>query len=119
LIRSERCTWTCQAVFIELAPQFAPLHFANIVTLVREHYFDSLAILRAQDNFVVQWGDPDEKRPLGQAQKEVAPEFTVPMDAATPFVPLPDRMVMRPGRLQRRIRCGAQSATRQQWLIHC
>ncbi|HST28865.1 MAG TPA: peptidylprolyl isomerase, partial [Rudaea sp.] len=33
-------------VIIELAPQFAPQTVANIKTLVREKYFDGLAILR-------------------------------------------------------------------------
>lgn len=107
-------------VVIELAPQFAPLHFANVVTLVRGRYFDGLAILRAQDNFVVQWGDPDENRPLGQAQKELDPEFTVPMDAATPFVPLPDRDGYAP---QVGFSDGFAAArnpqSKQQWLIHC
>jgi cyclophilin family peptidyl-prolyl cis-trans isomerase len=50
-------------VVIELAPTFAPNHAANIKALARENYFDGLVILRSQDNFVVQWGDPDEKNP--------------------------------------------------------
>ena len=45
-------------VWIELAPRFAPLHAENIRTLVAQHYFDGLAVLRVQDNFVAQWGDP-------------------------------------------------------------
>ncbi len=47
-------------VLIELAPQFAPRHAANIRALVRGSYFDGLAVLRVQDNFVTQWGDPGE-----------------------------------------------------------
>ena len=40
-------------VLIELAPDFTPLHAANIRTLVHEHYFDGLAIIRVQrNNFV-------------------------------------------------------------------
>src|SRR4051812_13793033 len=46
-------------VVIELAPTFAPQHVANVKALTREHYFDGLAIIRAQDNYVVQWGDPN------------------------------------------------------------
>ena len=59
-------------VVIELAPEFAPLHVANVRTLVRGKYFDGLAIVRSQDNFVVQWGDPadaDHKKPLGAGKK--------------------------------------------------
>ncbi|HSS06351.1 MAG TPA: peptidylprolyl isomerase [Rhodanobacteraceae bacterium] len=46
-------------IVMELAPEFAPLHAQNIRTMAHEHYFDGLAILRVQDNFVTQWGDPD------------------------------------------------------------
>jgi len=77
-------------VVIELAPAFAPEHAANIRTLVRGGYFDGLAVIRSQDNFVVQWGDPDGKRPLGNARATLPPEFTVPIAAATPFTVLPD-----------------------------
>ena len=44
-------------VVIELAPAFAPNHVRNIRNLVRERYFDGLAITRSQDNWVVQWGE--------------------------------------------------------------
>jgi peptidylprolyl isomerase len=81
-------------VVIELAPSFAPLHAKNIRVLAREHYFDGLAILRVQDNFVTQWGDPDgdkpdKAHPFGTASKTLAPEF----ERATkdlPFTALPD-----------------------------
>jgi peptidylprolyl isomerase len=64
---------------------------SNIKTLVRERYFDGLAIVRAQDNYVAQWGDPDEKRSHGSAKKSLAPEFTRAADAGLAFVALPDR----------------------------
>ena len=56
-------------VVIELAPEFAPQNVANIKLLAKEHYYDGLVINRSQDNFVVQWGDPEEKnpKPLGSA----------------------------------------------------
>ncbi len=66
-------------VVIELAPQFAPKHVANIKTLVREGYFDGSAIIRSQDNYVVQWGDPhfgnDKAKSQGKAEKEIEVEF--------------------------------------------
>jgi peptidylprolyl isomerase len=77
-------------VVIELAPAFAPHTIANIETLVRERYFDGLAILRAQDNYVVQWGDPDEKKPLGPAAARIPAEFSVPTPAGQAFTVLPD-----------------------------
>ena len=78
-------------VVIELAPAFAPQHAANLRTLVRQKYFDGLAIIRSQDNFVVQWGDPEDKRALGQAQAKVPPEFTARLGPGLPFEPIPDR----------------------------
>lgn len=65
-------------VVMELAPDFAPHHAANIRTLARERYFDGLPIVRVQDNYVVQWGDPQGEKPLGEAQKTLAAEFTRP-----------------------------------------
>ncbi len=79
-------------VVIELAPAFAPSHVANIKTLVRENYFDGLAIIRSQDNYVVQWGDADENnpKPLKKAKAKLAGEFTVPTASAGQFTRLPD-----------------------------
>ncbi len=48
--------------------------------LARQGYFDGLPIIRSQDNYVVQWGDPDGKRDLGKARATLPPEFTVPID---------------------------------------
>src|SRR5215813_2572777 len=50
-------------VIIELAPAFASNHVANVKALAREHYFDGLAIIRCQDNYVTQWGDPEADSP--------------------------------------------------------
>jgi len=77
-------------VVIELAPAFAPEHVANLKTLVRQKYFDGLAIIRSQENYVVQWGDPEGKRSLGDARATLPPEFTVPQRADLPFTRLPD-----------------------------
>ena len=83
-------------VVIELAPQFAPKHVANLKLLVREGYFDGTAVLRAQDNYVAQWGDPTEKKPIKTAQEKLPAEFAGPLDAALPFTPLPDGDVYAP-----------------------
>lgn len=73
-------------VIIELAPRFAPAHAANIRALAHGGYWDGLAILRVQDNFVTQWGDPDgddaaKARPLpAGALPKLPAEFSVPID---------------------------------------
>jgi peptidylprolyl isomerase len=77
-------------VIIELSPIFAPNHVANIKRLVRAGFFDGLAIVRSQDDYVVQWGDAEAKRPLGGAQRALKAEFDRAYGAAEPFAPLPD-----------------------------
>jgi peptidylprolyl isomerase len=80
-------------IVIELAPRFAPATVENIRTLVREKYFDGLAVIRVQDNFVAQWGDPTEKKPIGSAKKTIPPSSRGQITADLPFTPLPDRDV--------------------------
>jgi cyclophilin family peptidyl-prolyl cis-trans isomerase len=77
-------------VVMELAPAFAPQHAANIKALAREGYFNGLVILRVQENYVVQWGDPSEKKLPQKAKKNLSPEFTVAIDKSVPFTRLPD-----------------------------
>jgi peptidylprolyl isomerase len=109
-------------VVIEMAPVFAPNHVNNIRTLVREHYFDGLAVIRSQDNWVVQWGDPDEKnpRPMKSAKATLKGEFSVPLKGDTSFVRMPDRDGYAP---QVGHSNGFPSArdpkTGQAWLTHC
>jgi len=71
-------------VIMELAPNFAPENIANIKTLTDEKYYDDLAIIRSQDNYVVQWADPAEEeenaKPIGSAKETVAAEFERSID---------------------------------------
>ncbi|MEN9865177.1 MAG: hypothetical protein RL748_767 [Pseudomonadota bacterium] len=109
-------------VIIELAPFFAPNHVANIKALVQESYFDGLSILRAQDNYVVQWGDPNEKepRPLKNAKKSLKGEFTVPVKKGWPFTPLPDRDGYAPQTgFSNGFPTGYDPKAGQAWLTHC
>ena len=83
-------------VVIELAPGFAPEHVANIRTLAKEGYWDGLAVIRVQDNYVVQWGDPNDDdpaqksgKPLGSAKAKLPAEFERGSEGV-PFVRLPD-----------------------------
>ncbi len=67
-------------VIIELAPQFAPEHVANIRTLAKERFWDATSIYRVQDNFVAQFGDAnadvsDKAKPLGSAKTKLPAEF--------------------------------------------
>ncbi|HEY4145596.1 peptidylprolyl isomerase [Pinirhizobacter sp.] len=112
-------------VIIELAPDFTPLHAANIRTLVREHYFDGLAVIRVQDNFVTQWGDPEEDdkakmKSLGKAKASLPPEFTRPIDAKLAWTPLPDGDVYAPEvGFSNGFPAARNKASGQAWLAHC
>lgn len=115
-------------VVIELVPEFTPLHAANIRTLVRQHYFDGLAIVRVQDNFVTQWDDPNgddggdkaKMHPLGKAKATLPPEFTRPIDPKLPWTPLPDGDVYAPQvGFSGGFPVARDPANGKEWLVQC
>jgi cyclophilin family peptidyl-prolyl cis-trans isomerase len=115
-------------VLIELAPDFTPRHAANIRTLVRQHYFDGLAIVRVQDNFVTQWDDPagddgsDPKklRSLGKASSTLPPEFTRSIDPKLAWTALPDGDVYAPEvGFSEGFPVARDPAGGREWLTHC
>jgi len=82
-------------VVIELAPDFVPNHVANIKALAREKYWDGLAVIRVNDNYVVQLADPnaekaDEKRKIKFAKETLPAEFDRAIDSKLQFNALPD-----------------------------
>jgi peptidylprolyl isomerase len=106
-------------VVIELNPAFAPRHVANIKTLVHERYFDGTAIVRAQDNFVVQWSDPGNTRPLGGAQKTLDAEFSRSAnDLAFTLLPDPDSYAPEVG-FADGFPAAREPRTHLAWLVHC
>ena len=108
------------AVF-ELAPQFAPRHVANMKMLAASGYWDGLSIVRSQDNYVVQWGDPaagtDAARSTGEAAASLEPEFLrlrdglalIPIDSRDPYA---DQVGFVQG-------FPAASDGSRAWLAHC
>lgn len=81
-------------VVIELTPEFAPAHVANIRAMAKGGYWNGLSINRSQDNFVVQWGDPAEdenkRKPLPKAAKPKLPAEFTRSSKNMPFTRLPD-----------------------------
>lgn len=51
-------------VVIRLAPRFAPAHIANIRKFADARWWDGTSVYRVQDNYVAQWGDATERKPL-------------------------------------------------------
>jgi peptidylprolyl isomerase len=112
-------------IVIELAPAFAPAHVGNVVALVREGYFDGLAILRSQDNYVVQWGDPGAEDPAGRkeirtARRTLPAEFDRTAGADVRWTPLADGDVYAPevGWLNE-LPVGRDTKQGRMWLAHC
>lgn len=116
-------------VIIELAPRFAPAHAANIRALAHGGYWDGLAIVRVQDNFVTQWGDPDgddaakaRQLPAG-AMPKLPAEFSVPLDRvgkAAGFTKLADvdGWAPRAGHAEG-FPVAADPKSGRAWLAHC
>jgi peptidylprolyl isomerase len=83
-------------VVVQLAPEFAPVHVANIKALARSSYWDGASIYRVQDNYVAQWGlnESDKPWPKGVTAKPPA-EYTrrlkglavKPLGFADPYAP--------------------------------
>ena len=99
---------------------FAPHHVANVTALARGGYFDGLAIVRAQDNYVVQWADPDAKKPVGAAQRTVSGGVRAAVARTHP-------RATAGSRTRTRRRSASSTASRQPptrplgraWLVHC
>jgi peptidylprolyl isomerase len=86
-------------VVMQLAPDFAPAHVANIRALAKGGWWDGAAIYRVQDNYVVQWGNNEGEKqlPAGVTAKPPA-EYARPL-AGLDVVPLgsPDAYSPRAG----------------------
>lgn len=106
-------------VVIELAPQVAPRHVANIKALARARYFDGLAIVRVQDNYVVQWDDPAHHRPIPSAVRP-AVEFVAGPGAERRFERLadPDLYAAEVGFLDG-FPAARDPLSHTAWLAHC
>lgn len=111
-------------VVIELAPQFAPRHVANVERLARAHYWDALAITRVQDNFVAQWGDPNADTPRAKPLPAGLPHGLPPeyerTAAGLDFTRLPDGDVYAPevGFVDG-FPVGEDPRSGEAWLLHC
>lgn len=105
-------------VIIELAPEYAPNHAANIRALARAHYFDGAAIVRSQDNYVVQWGrDGGDTTSFGDAQRTLQPEFDRPHAGVTlQRLQDPDSYAREVGFADGFPAAGGNGRT---WLAHC
>jgi peptidylprolyl isomerase len=112
-------------VVIELNPAFAPEHVANIRAMAQEGFYDGLWIERSQENYVVQWGDPDGKKPLsrkplGGAKSKLPAEFDRADGPDLAFVLLsdPDTYAPQTGFVGG-FPAARDPAAGKAWLVHC
>jgi peptidylprolyl isomerase len=105
-------------VLIQLAPAFAPVHVGNIRALARAGWWDGAAIVRQQDDYVVQWAKMPEGQALPAGVVAHPPaEYDRPA-AGLPIVPLgfPDPYAPNAGWAGGWPVAGDGSRT---WLTHC
>lgn len=109
-------------VIIELASEFAPMHISNIKALVREGFYRNIPIVRVQDNYVVQWNEPDDATPktLTKAKRSIVAEFSVKLPANFAFTPLADHDGYAPqtGHVNG-FAMAMDPASNSGWLTHC
>mgnify|MGYP006205646313 CR=1 FL=1 len=111
-------------VVIELAPEFAPNHVANIKTLAQQGYYDGLAIVRSHDNYVVQWADPNADtalaKTLGAAKVKLAAEYWQKYPSNFEFTVLPDHDGYAPEvGFSKGFTAGRDEKSQTTWLTHC
>ncbi|HVI04859.1 MAG TPA: peptidylprolyl isomerase [Sphingomicrobium sp.] len=67
-------------VVIQLAPDFAPVHVANIRALARSGYWAGASVYRVQDNYVAQWGQNASSNPWPEGVRPKPPaEYERPL----------------------------------------
>lgn len=105
-------------VLIQLAPAFAPVHVGNIRALARAGWWDGAAIVREQDNYVVQWAKMPEGQALPPGVVAHPPPEYDRAAAGLPIVPLgfPDSYAPKAGWAGGFPVAGDGSRT---WLTHC
>ena len=112
-------------VVIELAPQFAPAHVANIRALAVNGYWNGLSINRSQDNYVVQWGDANaedasKRKDFGRGFKPKLPAEFARTSKGLSMTVLPDNDGWAPqAGFVAGFPAARDSADGNSWLAHC
>jgi peptidylprolyl isomerase len=73
-------------IVVEMYPDVAPAHVAQIQTLARRHFYDGQTFFRVIDDFMDQTGDPGNDGKGGSDLPNLKPEFSFKRGSDTPFV---------------------------------
>ena len=107
-----------RTVVVRLAARYTPAHVANIRALAAARWWDGESVYRVQDNYVVQWGDPTEKKPLPPGVVANPPaEYRWPRYDAVASLSKGDPYATRAG--YSRDGWPLASNGREAWIPHC
>ena len=117
-------------VVIEPSSEFAPKHVANIQEILRRNYWKNAVIFRSQDNYVVQWGDPQQEKDgvttvaavkkLEGIPLRLPPEFERSIDKDLSFTPLKNQDAYAPEvGFSNGFPAGRDQKTKKTWMLHC
>lgn len=101
----------------QLASQFAPIHVNNIKKFIRAGWFDKAAVNRVQDNYVVQWGAPENTPTPENIVQNPPSEYDFPL-RGLPFRATPYRDAYAP-QTGHTNSWPMASNGRNAWLVHC
>jgi peptidylprolyl isomerase len=112
-----------RTVLIYLGNSAAPNTVRNIQTFAKVGYYDDLAVVRSQDNYVVQWGDPEgdtsQAKSLGSVPAKLTAEFDLPITPKL-FTPLKVRDAYAESvGLWDGFPAARDLKNKRQWLAHC
>jgi peptidylprolyl isomerase len=84
-------------ILVEMTPESAPQHVAQIRALAHEGFYDGQKFFRVIDKFMDQTGDPQNNGQGGSSKPNIPAEFTFRRGADAPFVMAADQTVAEIG----------------------
>ncbi|WP_309606482.1 peptidylprolyl isomerase [Phenylobacterium sp.] len=84
-------------IVVEMLPEVAPKHVAQVRALAHEGFYDGLRFFRVIDKFMDQTGDPQNNGQGGSSKPNLPGEFTFRRGSDLPFVMAADQTVAEVG----------------------
>src|SRR5579859_3549194 len=84
-------------IIVEMIPEVAPQHVAQIRALAHEGFYDGLRFFRVIDKFMDQTGDPQNNGQGGSSKPNIPAEFTFRRGSDIPFAMAADQTVAEIG----------------------
>lgn len=84
-------------ILVEMVPEVAPKHVAQIRELAHENFYDGLRFFRVIDGFMDQTGDPQNNGQGGSSKPNIPAEFFFRRAADTPWTMADNQTVVETG----------------------